>query len=52
MADNMIELIAKINTAESEKLIQSQLNGIASNLKLNVKCNIDIGDIGSIKKGK
>ena len=50
MADNMIELIAKINTAESEKLIQSQLNGIASKLKLDIKCNIDTSDISTIQK--
>lgn len=46
----IIDLVARINTEESEKLIQSQLNGIASNLKLNVKCNIDTKDIGAIQK--
>ena len=46
----IIELVAQINTAESEKVIQKQLDGIASKLKLDIKCNIDTSDIGTIQK--
>lgn len=51
MADNMIELVAKLDTAESTKIIQKQLDDtIAPALKLKIKCDIDTNGVGDIQK--
>lgn len=52
MADNMIELIASLNTSESEKQIQKDLELIQKNLSstsLKINCSIDKNSINEIQ---
>ena len=44
MADNRIELVAQLNTTESEKVIQGQLENM-KNLTIKVKCDVDTSSI-------
>ena len=52
MADNMIELVAKLNTNESEEQIKRDLNIISTNLgsaALQIRCSIDQESIQKIQ---
>lgn len=48
MADNRIELVAQLNTVESEKVIQGQLDAM-KNLSVKVKCDIDMSSIKTLQ---
>ena len=53
MADNMIELVAKLNTDESEAQIKKDLNIISKALgadSLKISCSIDQNSIKKIPR--
>lgn len=52
MADNMIELVARINTENSaDEINKNDIPDLQKQLKkINIKCNLDVGSINELKK--